>query len=400
MMAVRSTKDWERAAWMHENLCVVGMMPFLGEPLSSAERIERLKEIVGVCDQFYPALIELGLYGLGASPGGDAERLVDDGFSLMLELAEPDHLTEEVEVLVDNLERLWRFDLIRRYMGTMIERDPVCAAYRDSLAHALERLGNVEAALAEAAEAVALEPNNSHYRCNQGWIQLAAGDFKKSRKTLQLAAALDPGNEVTQGNLVVLDWLDENGGSYRDYLLRPLDSAMVVGLTEDDEWEELDSVFASLNRDRLEAMALELLESSDVQRRNLSDLLPTLSSFFDFFRSCRSEPIHLIDDADLLIEFFRPLMHKFIFKHSDADRGLIEEICDAVLVFFAFLSSHDLVDDDDFRRLEVEVLRLKPAMIDKAERYKVIRKCHDIGAKEKERILGELFEGDHEWPFL
>jgi hypothetical protein len=254
--------------------------------------------------------------------------------------------------------------------------------------------------LAEIAGAVELEPDNPHYRSNQGWIQVIGGNLEEARRALGLAFSLDPDNEITLGNLQVLDWLDENGGTYRDYLLRPLDIETIEELADDEEWEDVDAICAEYNSCRLEAMALELLGGDEGQRRRLPDLVSTLSTFFDFLRDCRADTYHLNDDVIFLTSAFQPLMHKFIFKHHDVDRDLIEDICKAVLGFFAFLASHDVVDADDHREFRAEVLRLEPEMIDKAERYGEIRHDRDIDEEEKERIREELFDGDHLWPHL
>lgn len=38
----------------------MGIMPLMNAPLSIQERIERLNEILKICPEYYPALIELG----------------------------------------------------------------------------------------------------------------------------------------------------------------------------------------------------------------------------------------------------------------------------------------------------------------------------------------------------
>lgn len=399
-MTAPKSEKWKKAEWMFEQLCIAGMMPMFGEPLAHEEHIEQLEEIVGVCDRFYPAVIELGLRRLTAEPDGAAERRLDDGVNLMFDLAESDHLVEEFDVLVENLERLRRYDLSHRYLKTMVSQDPTNAEYRDSLALALAFLGELDAALTEIAEAVELEAGNPYYRSNQGWIQLIAGNLEEARVALDLAACFNPDDEVIQGNLQVLEWLVENGGTFWDYLLRPADISAIEELADDEEWQEVDALCEAYNSGRLEAMAVEMLGGDEEQRRRLPDLLATLRLFFGFVRECRADTYYLNDDVITMTTAFRPLMHKFIFKHSDADRALIGEICGSVLEFFAFLTAHDLVSADEYRELQSEVQRLEPELLDKAERYGEVRHDRDIDEAEMERIRDELFDGDHFWPHL
>jgi len=43
---------------------------------------------------------------------------------------------------------------------------------------------------------------------------------------------------------------------------------------------------------------------------------------------------------------------------------------------------------------------MKNELIDKMERYNMIRHDDELDEDEKEAICEEIFEGDHAWPFL
>ena len=53
-----------------------------------------------------------------------------------------------------------------------------------------------------------------------------------------------------------------------------------------------------------------------------------------------------------------------------------------------------------WKAAEYEYSELKDELIDKMERYNLIRHDDDMDEEEKEAIREELFEGDHAWPFL
>jgi hypothetical protein len=400
-MGTRKPRRWREAEWMYEALCADRMLPLLNGPLSPDQLHARLQGIVDTCDRFYPAVLELGIRQLmSAATAAEGERLVDDGFRLLLELSKPDHLTEEVEAVVDNLERVWRFDLQARHLQTMVSRDPSDASWHDSLAHALAWLGELEAATREQAEAVRLAPDNPNLRNNQGFVHLALGRLGEARVELEEAARLDVETEVVEHNLRVLSYLEEHGGSHLDYLLRPLDLEEVERLSEAEEWEEVDALCASYDSSRLQLLILAAMQGDEGQRRRLPDLVSTLSQLFRFVRQVRSDAYHLNEDVVWLTRHFQPLMHKFIFKHGDADGQLVEEVCDALLELYALLASRKVIRSADHRAFVRVVRKLRPELVRKAESYRTVRHDPQVSTEERERIQDELFDGDHLWPGL
>ncbi len=95
------------------------------------------------------------------------------------------------------------------------------------------------------------------------------------------AARLDPDNEVTQANLAVLEYIAEHGGTFSDFLLRPVDEAEIERLSEEDDVEQLDRLCGAYNRDRLEAFGQWMAADAD-KRSRCAVMLDTLASFFDF----------------------------------------------------------------------------------------------------------------------
>lgn len=359
-MNVRNTEDWKAAEWEYGEITARSMVPFLDAQVSPDEIIERLERIITKCPRFYPALLESGLRQLASGRNNWAKQRIDEGFRLMLELAEPQHLDEELDGLLINLEKLWRFDLCRHYLEFLVERYPNNALFQDYLAHAAARMGDVDTALLYIAKAVEMEPDNPHFRSNLGWIYLIANKMEEAGKTFVDALRLDPDNEAVKGNLEIHRYLTKHGGNYLDYLLRPADKEGIDRLADEEKWEEVDKLCTSYNDCRVEAMAQALLQEDEHKRSRLADLLATLSQFFRFVQKVDQSGYMLNEDLPFIHENFKPIMHKFIFKLHDIDREMIE----------------------------------------KMQRYNMIRHNGDMDEEEKETMREELFEGDHAWPFL
>jgi len=398
-MKIRNKKAWKTAQWEYEELVAQGMMPFFGDRLSPEEIIEQLEMIIKDCPHFYPALLDLELRKLTAGGNGGAERRLEEGFYHLLELAEPEHMEEELDTLIENLEKLWRFDLSKRFLEVLVERHPRNASFQDSLAHATARTGDVNGALHYVNKAVELEPENPHFRSNQGWLHMMAGNLEEAREALEAAARLDPVNEVVKGNLEIYDYLNAHGGNYLDYLLRPAEKKKIEELGNEEAWEEVDRLCALYNDCRFEAMAQAFLQGDAGNVSRLADKLATLREFFGFVRKV-DQDANLNEDLTFIHEYFEPIMHKFIFKFSDIDREMIEEIYEALIEYYSFLASRELVPSEDFKRFQKKILGMKKVLIKKMQRYNQIRHNNDISDEEKEVIREELFDGDHVWPFL
>jgi tetratricopeptide (TPR) repeat protein len=213
-MDVRRTKEWKRAECMYSELHATLAFPAFGRP-SPQDIEESLEHMLRECPEFYPARIEVGLHRLvdGAAPS--AEKDIEEGFRSMLRLAPRGRLEREVDILVDNLEKLWRFDLCMTILETLVSSHPRNASLRDSLGHAAARVGAVDEALVHAGRAVKADPTNNHYWSNLGWIHLIAGNLDAAAKALKRALDLDADDETAQGNQHVLRWLQARGaGTY------------------------------------------------------------------------------------------------------------------------------------------------------------------------------------------
>ena len=87
-------------------------------------------------------------------------------------------------------------------------------------------------------------------------------------------------------------------------------------------------------------------------------------------------------------------------KFYDIDDHMIEEIYESLLEYYGFLSKHKLASVKNFRLFKKDILGIKQELIDKMERYNMIRHDHELDEDEKEAIREEIFAGDHAWPFF
>lgn len=398
-MKIQNSNAWKAAEWEYAAIHAERRMPFLGEPPSPDDVTKRLARIVRACPSFYPAVLELGLRKLAAGAKGAEEKRILKGLQLLLDLGEPEHIEEELESLIDNLENVWRYDVAKECLELLVERFPQQARYRDYLAHAIAKLGDVETALDQSRQAVRMEPDNPFFRCNLGLFFLMAGNANEAQKHLNASLRLDPDNETTQGNLAVLEYISKHGGNFFDFLLRPLDEDEIERLSEEDDVEELDRLSGVYNQDRLVAFGQWMASQGD-QRVRCGDTIATLKCFFDFVDRVANLAGLLHENIAFLTEHFVAIMHKFIFKFGDVDREMIAEVCESLLKYYGFLAERRRVSADDLNRFHELVRSQKAVLIEKTERYNAIRHDDALDEEEKETIREELFAGDHSWPHL
>lgn len=394
-----SKKSWTEAVSEYSALKASLAMPFLSEPLTAEDIIQRLHDITRICASFYPAYIEQGLRLLAQGEDEPGRKKLEQGFKLLLRYVDPKRIQPETDTFLDSLATLWRFDLCQDYAQRLIDIFPHVALFYDYLAHAQAMLGHTEKSLRSIAKALELEPENIHFISNQGWFHLIAGHLEEAELALRRAEDLDPQDGVVQGNLMVLDYLKKHGGAYMDYLLRKADRERLTQLTEDEFWEDADDMAADYNAGRIEALAMATVRQDQLQLSGLSDRITTLKQFLGFVQSLVQE-IFLYEDVVFMEIHFKTIMHKFIFKFKDIDQEMVEDIYDALLEFYQFLAERELFEYSQFESFRAEALSLKNQVIEKTIRYNSVRQDRNLSEKEKEALREEIFEGDHFWPFL
>jgi tetratricopeptide (TPR) repeat protein len=202
-MTVGKTQAWEAAEWGYAEMTAYQMMPLVRRTVNPGTKDGRFERILEKCPEFYPAWLEMGFCEIHVAVQNGADRPIEKGCRLMLELAAPEHLEEEFDGLIENLENLWSYDLSRNSLESMLEHQPNSALWYDYIAHAAARMGQVDEALPHSARAVELEPGNRFFRTNLGWIHLIVGNLEEAGAELTGALRIAPDDPVAKGNLEI-----------------------------------------------------------------------------------------------------------------------------------------------------------------------------------------------------
>ncbi|MDZ7695537.1 MAG: hypothetical protein U5R49_00960 [Deltaproteobacteria bacterium] len=369
-------------------------VPFLSEPMTLEEILEELEAIIGTCSWFYPAYLEQGIRLLANGHEQQGTRKLDEGFWLMLKHCPQEQLIHSIDHFLDGLEILWRYDLSHKYAQTLIESYPDVGLIQDCLGYSAAMLNHFDQAARSTAAAVQLEPDNVHFASNHGWIHLIAGNLTEAEKALHRAKEIEPEDRIVLGNIEILEFLQEHGGTYTDYLLRFADKEELERLADEERWEEVDELVEDYNSGRIEAMGMLAVRSAGSDLSKLSDRISTLKHFFGFVHKLENG-IFLYDDIAFLDTYFKTIMHKFIFKFKDVDQEMVESIYAALLQFYGFLAEHNVITSsarDDFKS---NILALQSEILEKTRRYNAIRHDPSLHEPEKEALRDEILEGDH-----
>lgn len=401
---ISETNKWKIAEFDYSGLYVQNKMPLLGERLSAKEMDKYMGEILANCPVFFPAVFHRGRYFLSIGKDSQALKFYDRGFKLLIEILEGEELIDAVDSVIDGLEGLLRFDLCCRYLKNLIKLFPNKGLYYDYLAVNVmkSKEGIISEAIALQKKAIELEPENATFIHNLGWIHLEAGNLKEAEIEMKKALKLRPDYESAAGNMAIINYLKKkkNGGTFLDYLIRPLDRKKLQQLEDEEEYDELDALCADYNASRIEAFKRIMLDEHDYPPHQITNLAKTLHLFLSFVDGVLNEGMFLYDDLHKIDISFKPIMHKFIFKHKDIDDEIFNDIYTSLTAFYGFLSQYKLLDRGDCEEFVSEFEGMKSELIEKMNHYNEVRHDYSISEEEKEEICEELFEGDHTWPHL
>ena len=390
---------WNQAESEYADLFASLAFPMFSEPLSPEDIVARMQRILKICPWFYPAYMEKGIRLLAANQEKQGMHDVRKGFELMREHCPPDEITDRADPVLENLARLYRFDISQICVQILLQTYPDIGLFHDFMAHNAAMLGQEEQAVQSIAKALELEPDNVHFRSNQGWIHLIFGNLPQAEQALHKAIQIDPEDRVVLGNLEVLEYLKHNGGTYVDYLLSPTPREDIEALMDEERWEEVDRMVEQSNSGLLEAMGMIAVRTGQPQVTVLADRISTLEQFLGFIDKITQDPFFYEQIA--LVQFnFKKIMHKFIFKFKDVDEDLIEDIYISLFDFYHFLAEQDIIEASDVDELKKEALGMKKDLLATMHRYNAIRHDPTLEQEEKESLREEIFEGDHFWPFI
>jgi tetratricopeptide (TPR) repeat protein len=400
---IRKTRAWKSASFSYDMIFAELQMPIFGETPTAEQVDTSMEGILKECPDYYPAILQRGQYFMCIGEEEKAIKSYDRGFRIMFEIIKGKELEDMVTSITDGFEEKLRYDLACRYLKKLIKLYPRKALYYDYLASDIAQSINadIQKAIATQEKALELEPHNANFLSNLGWIHLAAGNLDDAGITLKKALEIKPDYKFAKGNMEVHTYLKENnGGNYFGYNIRSIDRDKLEQLEDEEKYEDLDTLVADYNGSRMAAYKKVLLEEGKFLPHQIANLASTLSPFFSFADGVLNEGMFLYDDLSNIYLNFKPIMHKFIFKHKDIDNKILDDIYSSLISFYGFLTKYKLLDRSYYREFVTEIRGMKSELKKKMNRYNKIRHDYTISEEEKDNIRSELFEGDHELPFI
>ncbi len=403
---IEDTDAWMAAELDYIDMVSTNRMPLLRGPVVGEEKIGWLEEIVEECPEYYPALFDLGSENIKNGNDEAGKGYIDRGLQSLREHFSRSDLIDAYYKTCEFMEYYLRFELALEYYNQLleIEKDKKKPWVYDSIANCYACLNDTDKAIEFQQGAIeSVSKPNCKFYSNMGWLELIRGNIEEAGKALKKAVELDKNDEIAKTNYEIYKTLikSKKMHNWDDYLLREVDYEKLNDLEEeDDEWDEYEKFVVDYNQSRMDAFRRYLLQNPKYSAGERYDILFSLWYIFDLVFDAYDDGYFLYDDIDVIIDHFKRIMHKFIFKTGDIDDEIFDGVYVALSEFYKFLREHKLVERGAFKELKEEMKRLKPELREKMHRYNEVRHNDDYTEEEKERIREELFEGDHAWPTL
>ena len=397
---IENTDAWNIADWEYSGIISQDMMPLLSAPIVGQKRIDRLKEILKLCPEYYPALIELGYRYIKTGKDEIGKKSIDKGLlSLKTHFSKKD-LIDSYYSVCEFFEKHLRFEMAIKYYSQLMALESDKAKVYDSISYCYSYLGNFEKALETQQKVLELCDSNHRFYCNMGWIEMIGGHLDTAKTMLEKSLELNQKDEITLNNFKALKQMRKGKKlkNWEAYLLRETDHEHLEELEDKDDMEEYEKQVRMYNRDKIEAFKFDLVQNPNYTPAEKYDILFTLNYIFDLIWESYGSRFFFNDDIAGIREYFQPIMHKVILKTGDIDEELFNGVYDALLEFYKFLAKRKVVSE--YKSLENEMLQLKNELMEKMLRYNEIRHNDKYTKEEKDEIREELFEGDAFWPFL
>lgn len=413
---ITKTEEWNDADWEYSRIVAEGMLPSMITSVmgklydTPQERIDLVKETLKLCPDYYPAMLDIGQYCLDMGKDKEAKKYFDSGIKIVEKHLSKKEYREAIKGICDFLETRFRYKMAVEYYEQWLgkEKSKKDLAYLyNSMGFCYDFLGDRDKAIEFEKKAVDLH-KCPDYHSDLGWSYLILGDVKKAKKSLDSALKLDKKHETANANMEVYGWLAGNKNKkFNDYQLRKIDWDYIGKFEEyddldddadDKDFDEYLRVVAEYNWCRLEAFKRDLLKNPEYAH-TLSEkfeIFSTLKGFLKFVEELCEDPF-LYDRAWTIENNFDMIMHKFIFKMSDVDEKIFNDIYTGVLEFYKFLQKNKLKDKSGYNDLKNTMLESKSELKEKMLKYNEVRHNPDYTEDEKEKIRDELFEGHHEF---
>ena len=398
--SIIKTKKWEDADFRFTDLFSNLSSPFqFQKPFTETDILLELEQILSNCPEYYPALLDYGLRKIHVEKE-KAEADIEKGFNIMLQLQPKKQQHESIEIFIDNIEIKWRFDLSIKYLLILIDKLPNNAFLYDACAYAYHIIGDYKNAIKFQKTALKIEPSNIHYNSNLGWYYMFTKEYNNAEIFLKTTLQINASDEIAINNLKINEFLSTNNLSYIDFLLQKPDYDKIYNFDDEiDDFDELNRTVSDNNNKKFAALKYNVVSKNNINYSEYAVSISSLEAWFKFILSI-SQDIFLYEDIHYIDLNFKPIMHKFIFKHSDVDLQILNEIYSGLNYYYGFLTEEKIIKKHIFDDFIKNIQNLKKELEYKVIKYKEIRNNHKYSDSEKEKIREELFEGDHSFPFL
>ncbi len=361
----KDMNDWKQAEYRYVVLQAERMMPLSRKTMSTKDYMDGLANIYEAYHFFYPALLEHGLVMIGNNDEINGKKKMDQGLECMFEYSDEEMIEDEIDMFLDNLIILLRYDLAKEYALQLIEKYPSVSIYYDTLALCEAILGNEKESIEAIDKAIELNPKDYDYYSNKGWFYLFFGKLDEAEKSLTQALKLNENHDVTKGNIGVLNYLRKHGGNYVDFLLRPVDLEKISKYEDEnevqdeygDDGSEISIMYTQYNHDRIKALKMVLPSEGTHVTGKVANIIETLDLFLSFVKN-RSFQYFLFDDINYVQENFLDIMCAFIFRYKDVDAELVNDIFDGLTIFYSFLKERENVTNESYQALIVMMVTI------------------------------------------
>jgi len=397
---IENTQAWKRADWDYSALIAQDMMPLLSTPLVGQERIDYLKEILKSCAEYYPALIELGYRYIKEGKDNSGKEYIDKGLKSLKTHFYIKDLIDAYYDICEFLEKHLRFEIAIEYYNELMELERDKAKVYDCINYCYVYLGEWDKAFETQQKAIELCDSNHRFYCNMGWLEMIRGNLNAAKTMLEKSLELNQKDKTTLNNYKACKLMLKNKRlkNWEAYLLRETDHEYLEKLDDKDDVDEYERQVRLYNGDKIEAFKFDLMRNPNYTLAEKYDILFTLNYVFNIIWEVYGSEYFFNYDIVGVAEYFKPVMHKVIFKTGDIDEEIFNDIYTCLLEFYKFLSKRKVVSG--YKSLENKMLKLKSELMEKMSRYNEIRHNEEYTEEEKAGVCEELFEGDAFLPFL
>lgn len=390
---IENTDSWNIADLNYSEMIATDMMPLLSAPLVGQERIDYLSDILKVCPEYYPALIELGYRYIKEGKDEDGKTSINKGLQSLNTHFSKENLIDAYYEVCEFFEKYFMFKIAIEYYKQLMEIESDKAKVYDSISFCYYYLGNIKKAFETQQKALELNDSNAKFYCNMGWIEMIRGNLDTAKTMLEKSLELDQDDEVTVNNYEACKLIHKSKlKNWEAFLLREIDPDHLEKLQDEDDFGEYNRQIRINNSNKIEAFKSDLARNSKYNPAEIFDILFSLNYIFDLIWESYESDYFYYDDIFFVEVSFEPIMHKFILKTKDIDDEIFNGVYTAILEFYKYLDRKKVVSG--YKSLKKEMLKLKPELMEKMLKYNEIRHNDEYSKEEKDDIREELFEDD------